>query len=86
MSTYISNKELELSSLYKFKKILREAIESFPMPTNGMEELELDEICLDFNDCNIKIEQIEHFLLTIKNTLKIKKELIDTGNMILYNH
>ncbi len=85
MESCIRTKYNELKNLRNIFTVIKNSINSYGIPISGMEELELDELYLSLEDYRIKIEKLEHFLLTINNTLKFKKELIDTANMMLYH-
>ena len=88
MKNYINNKYKELDDLYKFFETIKAEINlsnENGNPSNWEEELELDELYLEFHRLQENIKNLQRFLYSIKKTKKYKKELIIKTDEFLYH-
>jgi hypothetical protein len=84
-SIYIKKQLAELKYLYETQNVIKNIIKNTEISTNGMEEMELDEIYFDLEKVREKITKLRSFLNVIKQTQKYKSELIDKSIILLYN-
>jgi hypothetical protein len=80
MATYLQQKQNELTNLYNCLEFININISNTPIPLNGIEEFELDELYLEAELFREQINQIELFLDSINRTMNYKKELISVCN------
>ncbi len=89
MTNYINNKTKELTHLYERLNNIKYTINQFYLeneyPSDGADEMYLDELYLDVDLYKEKIEKLEKFLYATKQLTKYKYDLINNSNKILYN-
>ena len=76
MATYLQQKQTELTDLYNCLEFTNINISNTPIPLNGIEEFELDELYLEAEIYREQINQIQLFLDSINRTMNYKEELI----------
>ncbi len=89
MTNYINKKTKELALLYEHLNSIKYTINQFYLeneyPSDGADEMYLDELYLDLDLYKEKIDQLEKFLYATMQLTKYKYELINNSNKILYN-
>lgn len=85
MESYINKKKNELKGLYKFLNAIQYDITHTETPTDGFEEMELDDLLFRREDIQERITNLKTFLHVVNQTNQYKKELYDTGIKLLYH-
>ncbi len=75
METYLLQKQDELKVLYNCLEITQININNTPIPLNGMDELELDELYLEAEKYREQIEELKLCINSINRIMNYKKEL-----------
>ncbi len=84
-SIYINKQIKKLKELFKSEKIIKNIIENTEIPTDGIEEMYLDEVYFDLERVIEEKNKLIKFIHVIKLTHKYKSELIDKSLILLYN-
>ena len=82
---YLIKKHNELNDKYNQLKIMTNIINNTPMPANGMDEMDLDDLLSYREQINDNIKELEMILYVIKRTKEYKEELFEKSINILYH-
>ena len=82
---YLIKKHNELNDKYNQLKTINNIINYTPMPTDGMDEMDLDDLLSYREQINNNIKELEMILYVIKRTKEYKIELFEKSINILYH-
>jgi hypothetical protein len=81
-SIYINKKSNELHNLYNLLNAIEYDIQHTETPTDGLEEMRLDDLYLELDRIKENIIKLKTFLHVVKETNKYKMELLDKKILI----